>query len=311
MIDSLILPKILDCSTAGGGSFRIKQISIGQARSDLSHALLEVRAPSAEQLTEILEVVGDHGGVPTAGKDCRLVTAEFDGVFPDGFYSTTNQRTEIRWQGRWIEVQSQEIDCGVAVDPEEPSARCVPMSDVARGQQIVVGHAGVRVFPQERATGRQAFEFMTSGVSTEKPKAVAVRQIAHELFRADQQGGKTLLVGGPAIVHTGSGEHLCRLIRRGYLDLLFAGNALAAHDIELAMFGTSLGVHLDCGDIAETGHEHHLRAINQIRRVRAGRAAGTAHLGYHVRVRQERRRLRAGRQHSRRRSVAGSDHRLA
>jgi lysine-ketoglutarate reductase/saccharopine dehydrogenase-like protein (TIGR00300 family) len=158
------------------------------------------------------------------------------------------------------------MDCGIVVDRAARSARCLPMNEVERGMAVVVGHAGVRVFPQERSQERQAFEFMNSSVSSEKPKGVAIRRVAQALQRARRAGGKTLLVGGPAIVHTGSGEHLCQLIRGGYIDLLFAGNALATHDIEQALFGTSLGVHLDRGDLAEAGHEHHLRAINRIRR---------------------------------------------
>jgi lysine-ketoglutarate reductase/saccharopine dehydrogenase-like protein (TIGR00300 family) len=195
-----------------------------------------------------------------------LELADMDGAFPEGFYSSTNQRTEVRIGGQWIEVALQEMDCGVAVDLAARSARCVPMSDVKAGTPYVVGHVGVRVFPPEQSQERQAFEFMTSSVSTEKPKGVAIRHIAQELFNNKKNGGKTLLVGGPAIVHTGSGEHLCRLVRGGYIDQLFAGNALATHDIEQAIFGTSLGVHLAEGDLAEAGHEHHLRAINRIRR---------------------------------------------
>jgi lysine-ketoglutarate reductase/saccharopine dehydrogenase-like protein (TIGR00300 family) len=275
IIDSLILPKILDLITAGGGNFRIKKITIGQARTDPSFALVEVRAASEERLGEILDQIVDHGAVPTAQQDCHLVPADIDGAFPEGFYSSTNQRTEVRLDGAWIEVQDQEMDCGVAVDGR--TARCVPMCEVARGTTFVVGHGGVRVFPEEHSISHQGFEFMTSGVSTEKPKGVAIRQIAHELFQNRARGGRSLLVGGPAIVHTGSAEHLCRLVRAGYVDTLFAGNALATHDIEQAMFGTSLGVHLEKGDIAEAGHEHHLRAINRIRRaggIRQAVAAG-------------------------------------
>ncbi len=266
IIDSLILPKILDLITAGGGTFRVKKITIGQARNDPSFALVEVRAPRAQVLAEILGQIGDHGAVPTAQQNCQLVAADMDGAFPEGFYSSTNQRTEVRVNNRWIEVESQEMDCGVAVDPVAETARCLPMSEVVKGTRFVVGHVGVRVYPPELLQDRQAFEFMSSSVSTEKPKGVAIRQIAHELFNNRREGGKTLLVGGPAIVHTGSGEHLCRLVRGGYIDVLFAGNALATHDIEQAIFGTSLGVHLDRGDLAEAGHEHHLRAINRIRR---------------------------------------------
>lgn len=266
IIDSLILPKILDLITVGGGTFRVKRITIGQARNDPSFALVEVSAPSPQMLADILAQISDHGAVPTALKDCQLEVADMDGAFPEGFYSSTNQQTEVRIGGQWIEVGLQEMDCGVAVDLAARSARCVPMSDVKAGTSFVVGHVGVRVFPPQRSQERQGFEFMTSNVSTEKPKGVAIRQIAQELFKNRKNGGKTLLVGGPAIVHTGSGEHVCRLVRGGYIDQLFAGNALATHDIEQALFGTSLGVHLAEGDLAEAGHEHHLRAINRIRR---------------------------------------------
>jgi lysine-ketoglutarate reductase/saccharopine dehydrogenase-like protein (TIGR00300 family) len=267
IIDSLILPKILDCITSAGGTFRIKKISIGQARSDSSFALVEVHADTAQQLQEIVAQISDHGAVPTDTHDIHVAEADIDGAFPEGFYSTTNQRTELRIGGVWIELEDQEMDCGVVTDNHGPTARCVPMTDVRRGDQIVIGHAGVRVFPYEREVERQSFEFMNSGVSTEKPKGVAIREIAAEIFRNHASGGKTLVVGGPAIVHTGSGKHLAELIRRGYVDKLFAGNALATHDIEQALFGTSLGVHLEGGQLAEAGHEHHLRAINRIRRV--------------------------------------------
>jgi lysine-ketoglutarate reductase/saccharopine dehydrogenase-like protein (TIGR00300 family) len=140
------------------------------------------------------------------------------------------------------------------------------MIDVRRGMQIVTGHAGVRVIPVERTRVHSDFSFMSSGVSTEKPKGALVREIARDLVANRRGGGKTLVVGGPAIVHTGSGAALCQLIRGGYVDKLFAGNALATHDIEQSLFGTSLGVHLADASIAETGHEHHLRAINRIRR---------------------------------------------
>jgi lysine-ketoglutarate reductase/saccharopine dehydrogenase-like protein (TIGR00300 family) len=267
IVDSLILPKVLDLITAGGAQFKIKHITIGQNRTDASHALIDVIAPTAEKLQAVLDQISDHGATPTAMVDCQLVTADMDGAFPEGFYSSTNQRTEVRLAGHWVEVQDQEMDCGVAVDLAANTARCVAMSDVVADTPFIVGHAGVRVFPPERNEERAGFEFMTSAVSTEKPKGVAIRQVARELFDVRSRGGKTLLVGGPAIVHTGSGPYLSRLIRSGYIHRLFAGNALATHDIENALFGTSLGVRLDCGDIAEAGHEHHLRAINRIRRL--------------------------------------------
>jgi hypothetical protein len=298
IIDSLILPKVLDTITAGGGKFRISRITIGHGRHDPSYAVIEVRGRTAEDVDRILALIADHGAVPTTKQDCRLKPADMDGAFPEGFYSTTNQRTEIRLNGHWIEVADQEMDCGIVVEAasEERGAsgktagsdaldprsspvalwgapRCIPMIDVRRGMHVVTGHTGVRVIPVERTRVHSDFAFMSSGVSTEKPKGALVREIARDLVANRRGGGKTLIVGGPAIVHTGSVPAMCQLIRGGYVDRLFAGNALATHDIEQALFGTSLGVHLADASIAEAGHEHHLRAINRIRRAGSIRAA--------------------------------------
>ncbi|MFW6124879.1 MAG: TIGR00300 family protein [Pirellulales bacterium] len=267
VIDSLILPKILDEITYLGGTFQIKEFRLGQQRTDPSYVRLEVRAPTAESLAEILQRVGDHGANPVEARDCRLAPADIDGAFPEGFYSTTNQRTEIRLNGAWIEVQDQEMDCGIRLDTGRCEARCVPMAAVRRGEQYVVGRQGIRVFPLQRGAEPRLFEFMSSTVSSEKPKGVTVREVAREMRRTREEGGKILVVAGPAVVHTGSGPYLCEMIRKGYVDVLFAGNALAAHDIEQTLYGTSLGVYLDRGLPAEEGHEHHLRAINTIRRL--------------------------------------------
>lgn len=266
IIDSLILPKILDIVTAGGGTFQIKNISIGQARNDPSNALVRITAESEQQLGELLSAVSAHGAVRVNENDCITQSADIGSAFPEGFYSTTNQRTEVRLAGQWVEVTDQEMDCGIVIDPVRQSARCVPMLDIQPGDDVIVGHAGVRVFPLERQDSAQSFEFMNSAVSTEKPKGVAIRKIAEQLFETRASQGKSLIVGGPAIIHTGSSKYLRALIQRGYVDKLFAGNALATHDIEHDLFGTSLGVNLQEGDIIEAGHEHHLRAINRIRR---------------------------------------------
>lgn len=273
IIDSLLLPKVLDSIAAGGGEYQIEEIAIGNGRADPSFALLEVSAKTQSQLDAILAQISEHGAVPTASQDCTLQVADLDGALPEGFYSSTNQQTEIRHIGQWLPVDDQEMDCGIVLDESTGRARCLPMGEVERGMQVVIGHAGVRVIPLERADVGSAFAFMNSTVSTEKPKRVVVQEIARELFKSRHGEGKRLLVGGPAIVHTGSGPLLSELIRRGYLDKLFAGNALATHDIEQSFFGTSLGVHLSDARLAEAGHEHHLRAINRIRRVGSIRAA--------------------------------------
>lgn len=273
IIDSLILPKVLDEIIGQGGRFEFKKVKIGHARTDASYARIEVSADSPEQLHEILRRIGDHGATPVHMSDAVSVQADLDGAFPDGFYSTTNQRTEVRVAGQWVSVDDQEMDCGILIDETGTKARCVAMCRVQRGDRIVVGHRGVRVSPLERERDSSEFEFMASAVSSEKPKAATVRRIGSEIKSIRATGGKILLVAGPALIHTGSMEYVCKLIRDGYVQVLFAGNALAAHDIEYALFGTSLGVYVDRGIAAEKGHEHHLRAINTIRRLGGIRAA--------------------------------------
>jgi lysine-ketoglutarate reductase/saccharopine dehydrogenase-like protein (TIGR00300 family) len=267
IIDSLLLPKVLDEILTHGGTYVLKDIRIGQSQADPSFARIEVRASNPDTLREVLDVIHDHGAAPTSTQDCSVVAADMDGAFPEHFYSTTNYRTQVRLSGEWIDVEDQEMDCGILIDPEGGAARCIPMALVRRGDRIVVGRKGLRVFPADTSARQNLFEFMASPVSSEKPKGVTVREIAAAMRRSHEAGDKILAVLGPAVVHTGSVEHICRLIRAGFLNVLFAGNALATHDIEQALYGTSLGVSLDRGLPAEEGHEHHLRAINTIRRL--------------------------------------------
>lgn len=265
IIDSLLLPKVLDTILTRGGSYVIKDMKIGQRGSDPSHSRIEVRARTPELLHEILDVIHDHGAIPVHSVDCTMIAADLDGAFPDGFYCSTNFRTQVRLGGDWIDVNDQEMDCGIVV--ENKDARSIPMTDVQKGQKIVVGLKGVRVFPEEIERRTDLFEFMASPVSSEKPKGATVREIAAAMRRTREANQKILAVLGPAVVHTGGSDCVSRLIRGGYLDVLFAGNALATHDMEQAFFGTSLGVSLDRGLPAHEGHEHHLRTINTIRRL--------------------------------------------
>lgn len=202
-----------------------------------------------------------------------LRPAERDGVFPDDFYSTTNLETVVRISGQWVPVEHPEMDCGLVVS--DGRVRTAPVSDVKAGDLVVCGASGVRVVPLASVTAGSAgghFEFMNSAASSEKPQALLVRQIAGQMRDVKTDGGKVAWVAGPAIVHTGAAPALVALVEAGYVDVLFAGNALATHDIEAAMFGTSLGVDLSHGRGVEHGHEHHIRAINAIRK--AGSVAG-------------------------------------
>ena len=267
IIDSLLLPKVLDEILTRGGTYVIKEITLGKRQIDPSHARIEIKADTQDRLDDILRAVHEHGADPLVQRDCEIEPADMNGAFPVRFYSTTNYRTQVRIAKEWIDVDDQEMDCGIVLDVKNKTARCIAMLHVKTGDAIVVGHQGVRVLPAETAARTSLFEFMSSAVSSEKPKGVTVREIAAAMKRAKASGEKILAVLGPAVVHTGGVEHICELIRLGYLDVLFAGNALATHDIEQALFGTSLGVWLDRGLPAEEGHEHHLRAINTIRRL--------------------------------------------
>jgi lysine-ketoglutarate reductase/saccharopine dehydrogenase-like protein (TIGR00300 family) len=266
IVDSLLLPKILDRILQMGGTFEIQECRIGARRSDPSYARIAVRAESPEAIDAIIGDLVEHGASPVHPADARTFPADIDGAFPEGFYSTTNQHTEVRHKGRWIDVQDQEMDCGIALDAAAGTARCVPMIHVKVGMPIIVGHAGVRVLPVERPREATLFGFMNSTVSSEKPKSVSLKSVAETIRTTRAAGKKVLLVGGPAIVHTGSAPHVAQLIRGGWIQTVFAGNALATHDIEQALYGTSLGVSIERGEAIEHGHEHHLRAINTIRR---------------------------------------------
>ncbi|HEV3473548.1 MAG TPA: TIGR00300 family protein, partial [Actinomycetota bacterium] len=274
IIDSLILPKVMDEVVEFGASFEIVDLQIGVTNEDTSFARLRVTIETDEQLARLLDRLQQHGANPETVEDAQLAVADTDGAFPPGFYSSTNLETEVRIDGKWLRVFHPEMDCGVVIDAGRP--RTIPMADVQRGMQIVMGGLGIRVLPLEKprdAAERQAFEFMSSDISSEKPKALLVQQVAEQMRRVKEAGKRILWVAGPAVVHTGSGPDLSALIRGGYVDALFAGNGVAAHDIESNMFGTSLGVYLAQGIPAEHGHEHHIRAINELRRHGSFKAA--------------------------------------
>ncbi len=265
IIDSLILPKVLDEILRAGGNFKIREIKIGERRADQSYARIEVSGPTHETLDELVLRLRQHGAEITEKVDVQLAPAPADGVFPADFYVTTNQQTFITLDGKEIEVHPAIMDSGIAVDREGRRATAVKFYEVRKGMKIVAGHQGIRVAPIQRSTARtDVFEFM-SNVSVEQPKSAMIREMAREFKRTRDGKGKILVVAGPAVVHTGAAEYLEGLIQWGYVDLLFAGNALAVHDIENALFGTSLGVNLGRADLADQGHENHMRAINAIR----------------------------------------------
>jgi lysine-ketoglutarate reductase/saccharopine dehydrogenase-like protein (TIGR00300 family) len=162
------------------------------------------------------------------------------------------------------------MDCGLLVQGDAGSrlVRTIPVSEVRAGDLVVCGASGVRVLQAapEIVEGAGVFEFMNSEVSSEKPQALLVRQIAQEMRDTKAAGKRILWVAGPAVVHTGAAPAMVALVNAGYVDVLFGGNAIATHDIESSIYGTSLGVDLSKGRGVEHGHEHHIRAINAVRR---------------------------------------------
>jgi lysine-ketoglutarate reductase/saccharopine dehydrogenase-like protein (TIGR00300 family) len=264
VIDSMLFTRILDQVREALADYVIEQFDVGRTPVDPSYARLKIIAEDPEQLEGLVQSLMGLGMARVDTGEARLVPADIDGVLPDGFYSSTNLETEVRVDGRWITVEQPEMDCAIVV--RDGRARTVPMSDVVKGDPVVVGSLGIRVQPRDRGRAGEVFEFMSSQVSSEKPQGLIVRRVAAVMRATRDRGEKILWVAGPAVVHTGAGPAVVRLIRAGYMDVLFAGNALATHDIEGALYGTSLGVNLAEGIGVEHGHEHHIRALNTIRR---------------------------------------------
>jgi len=265
IIDSMMLPQLMDLVMDLGGNFTIEELKVGQHKTDTSICRMEVYADTPEELDRIVQRARALGATAEHEQPVRVDKVAREGVFPEGFYSTSNLPTEVLVDGRWVAVENIEMDAAIAVDRKLKRARCIVFQDAKPGMEVVIGHHGVRVTPLERSRQTEIFSFMGSEVSAEKPKKVLIAGIAEEMRQARAAGGKVLVVAGPAVVHTGAGVYLSRLIELGYVQVLFAGNALAVHDVESVLFGTALGINIESGVPIEHGHEHHMRAINRVR----------------------------------------------
>ena len=265
IIDSMTLPQVMDMVMDLGGNFTIEELKVGQHKTDTSICRMEVVAGSAELLDSIVRQARALGATAESEKPVSFKPVEQEGVFPEGFYSTSNLPTEVLLGGRWVQVENIEMDAAIAVDPKAGRAWCIVFQGAKPGMEVVVGYEGVRVTPLERSRHTEIFSFMGSEVSAEKPKKVLIGGIAEEMRQVRKAGGRILVVAGPAVVHTGAGRYLSRLIELGFVQVLFAGNALAVHDVESALFGTALGINVESGLAIEHGHEHHMRAINRVR----------------------------------------------
>ena len=271
LIDSQLLNGMFDTVVRHDAAFEVLEFRIGRTNDEPSFVSMRVTAPAEEVLSELLAELVGLGCSVARVEDARTIAADRDGCAPDDFYSTTNHQTFVRRGGQWLAVEHQRMDAAIVVENERPV--CRKLRAIRRGDAVVCGIHGIKIVPEFQARDRLGFAFMSNEISSERRVEVGVSRIAAMMRETKHAGDRIAVVAGPVVVHTGGGSYFCELIRRGYVDVLLAGNALAVHDVEQALFGTSLGVDLDTGKAIEGGHRHHMRAINTICRAGGLRAA--------------------------------------
>ena len=261
MILTRIFDKIMDLN----GDFRVLEFNVGKKKKESSYARLLVQGGDQHHLHQILESLYREGAQPVSVQQVTLEPAYKDMVMPDNFYSTTNNATQIYYDGSWVDVEGMMMDKCIVVDTKKKTAACKMIRDIKKGEMIVVGERGVKIIPQERPReGIDIFQFMSSSSSSERPTQQIARKVANDLYNRKRYGGKIIVVAGPVLIHSGAAESFAKLIRMGYVHGLLAGNALAVHDVENALMGTSLGMHVIDGTLAIRGHRNHMEAINEI-----------------------------------------------
>ncbi|MGL5033033.1 MAG: TIGR00300 family protein [Microcystaceae cyanobacterium] len=275
LLDSGLLNEALDLIIENSGSFRVINFNLGVERNSISSAEVRISAPSHNIMEEIMTQLIDLGAVPPPQELCDINTEVVTqaGVAPDDFYVSTIYPTEVRVNCEWVRVENQRMDGAIAVQTttEGPKARCVLLRDLQVGDRVMVGIEGIRTVKkvdshENTRKENKEFSFMGAGVSSERRVELLVEQIAWEMRKIRDQSGKIIVTAGPVVIHTGGSKHLSRLIRDGYVHALLGGNAIAVHDMEQALMGTSLGVDMQRGIPVRGGHRHHLKVINTIRR---------------------------------------------
>ncbi len=260
LIDSLVLTKIFDNVMDLDGKFEVMKISVGKLKTDESYAKLRIIGKNKSHLNEIMTALHREGATTKSQKNCKTKSASKNMVFPDNFYSTTNNHTSIYHKNKWINVENMMMDKCIVVKGN--TARCVPIREVKKGDKIVVGEEGIKVSTPERPReGMNVFQFMGSGSSSERPTQHIAKKVAEDIKNTKKKGGKIVLVGGPAIVHTGAADAVAKMIKTGHINAVLAGNALAVHDVEYATLGTSLGMKVKDGTLAVRGHRNHIASM--------------------------------------------------
>jgi lysine-ketoglutarate reductase/saccharopine dehydrogenase-like protein (TIGR00300 family) len=271
LVDSQLLKSIFDRVIERGADFEVQHFELGRTNDDFSRLTLKISAADPTTLASLVEDLIPLGCYAVGEQDATLRPVDREGCAPDDFYSSTNQRTQVRVGGRWIDVARQRMDAAIVVHGNV--AECRKLRELRVGDQVVCGLEGLRVTPEFRDRERSDFSFMSNEVSSERRVEASVARIARTMRDTKARGGRIVFVAGPVIIHTGGVQYFGELVRGGYVDVVLAGNALAAHDAELALFGTSLGVDLETGTPVPGGHRHHMRAINAINRAGSIRAA--------------------------------------
>ncbi len=271
LVDSQLLKSIFDRVIERGGDFEVQHFELGRTNDDFSKLTLKISAGDPATLARLVEDLLPFGCHAVGEQDAAIRPVDRDGCAPEDFYSSTNQRTQVRIDGRWVEVEHQRMDAAIVITGDRAS--CRKLRELRVGDRVVCGLGGVRVTPEYRERDRSDFSFMSNEVSSERRVEASVSRIAKSMADTKARGGRLVFVAGPVVIHTGGVKYFSDLIRRGYVDILLAGNALAAHDAELSLFGTSLGVDLESGTPVPGGHRHHMRAINAINRAGSIRAA--------------------------------------
>ena len=263
LIDSMILSKILDTIMDQQGDFEFLEFNVGKKKDDYSFTKIQITGKTKKHLDTIIRDVLRHGATLQETTEAQYTPSPGDRMLPDGFYCTTHHPTWVNMKGDWVEVENLMMDKQIIMEPEKGMAYCKPIGSVKKGDLIVVGESGVRVKPPERPRGGVGvFEFMNSDVSSEKPATSIIREIALSLKEESRNGGKIVVVAGPAVVHTGGAPYLAKMIELGYVDAVLSGNALAVHDVENALYGTSLGVDLE--HVSVKNPKNHIAAINEV-----------------------------------------------
>lgn len=261
----MVLTKIFDRIMDLKGDFEVLEFQIGKRKTDYSYARLVVKGRDEEHLNHMLREMYRLGATARKISEVKLAAAPDDMILPDNFYATTNHVTSVFLKGRWLKVEAPMMDKVIIVDPIGERAYCKPIRQVKKGELVVIGELGIRIKPPERPReGIGVFGFMTSQASSEKPSAFSIRQIAKDIHTAKKEGHKIIIVAGPAVVHTGASSSLAKIIRLGYVNALLTGNALAVHDVEYALYGTSLGVNIENPLATSRETRNHLMAINEV-----------------------------------------------